>query len=561
MNTPIPIGRIVSVVILLAALIASAGSAMPVSPEPPVSIYLTYSGTAFHERGRNDGGIDNSSPVTITLTGDTFDSMNGTNLVSAGLATVTNLPAGLTAVITVTSSTQLSMTITGTATSHAAANNVSNLSVEFGDGTFSVSSPASVTGYSRSDLSITFFDPFDPNALKFDGVDDEISITTPSPTAYTIECWVKLTSTSDQIVFQRTDGSGVNYSFSHELNVAGGVFQHYVYDGGGPTVTGTTTLQTGTWYHVAVTATNGGTIKLYVNGALEGTPVALGSMWSGGTRYAVGPARSGFAFFSGTLDEFRIWNSERSQSVIQSTMNNSLTVTEDGLIAYYNFDQGSGTTLYDVSNGGHNASLSNFAMTGSASNYVSSVTALPVELASFSAVRRGTAVTLRWSTATETNNHGFTVERKQGETWSALTFIHGQGTTNTRSEYSYTDASAPATAQYRLKQTDRDGTVHYSSIVEATSSAVPSELFLGQNYPNPFNPSTTISFSVPVTGHASLKIYDAVGREVAVLFNGIVDAGTVHTEVFDASRHSSGIYFARLMSGGRARMTKMTLLK
>jgi tetratricopeptide (TPR) repeat protein len=64
------------------------------------------------------------------------------------------------------------------------------------------------------------------------------------------------------------------------------------------------------------------------------------------------------------------------------------------------------------------------------------------------------------------------------------------------------------------------------------------------NYPNPFNPSTTIRYQIPNAGHVTLKVYDMLGREVAILANGIQEAG-YHTATFDGSKLSSGIYFVR----------------
>lgn len=91
-------------------------------------------------------------------------------------------------------------------------------------------------------------------------------------------------------------------------------------------------------------------------------------------------------------------------------------------------------------------------------------------------------------------------------------------------------------------------------------SAVPDHFALEQNYPNPFNPSTTISYSLPETGHVSLKIYNTLGEEVAVLVDGLLEAG-IHKTRFDASRFASGIYFYRIEAGNFTASKKMLLLK
>lgn len=82
-----------------------------------------------------------------------------------------------------------------------------------------------------------------------------------------------------------------------------------------------------------------------------------------------------------------------------------------------------------------------------------------------------------------------------------------------------------------------------------------------QNYPNPFNPSTTIGFTLQASGHTTLKIYDAVGREVVTLANENLEAGVYHQRTFDAAKLTSGVYFARLQSGRSNQIRKMLLMK
>jgi len=99
-----------------------------------------------------------------------------------------------------------------------------------------------------------------------------------------------------------------------------------------------------------------------------------------------------------------------------------------------------------------------------------------------------------------------------------------------------------------------------STSVEGLNINAPKEFALEQNYPNPFNPSTVISYQIPVNSNVSLKIYDAIGREVATLVNEIKDAGYYST-TFDASKLSSGIYFAKLSSEQKSQMKKLLLIK
>ncbi len=90
---------------------------------------------------------------------------------------------------------------------------------------------------------------------------------------------------------------------------------------------------------------------------------------------------------------------------------------------------------------------------------------------------------------------------------------------------------------------------------------MPREFVLSQNYPNPFNPSTDLTFTIAKDDVVTLKIFNALGQEVATLINGVRSAGTYHRVTFDAHHLASGVYFARLQSGGQIQMRKMMLLK
>ncbi len=88
----------------------------------------------------------------------------------------------------------------------------------------------------------------------------------------------------------------------------------------------------------------------------------------------------------------------------------------------------------------------------------------------------------------------------------------------------------------------------------------PKEFALEQNYPNPFNPTTAIGYQLSANSFTTLKIYDAIGREVATLVNEVKDAG-YYSAQFDGMKLSSGIYFAKLTSDRKTQMKKLLLLK
>lgn len=93
-----------------------------------------------------------------------------------------------------------------------------------------------------------------------------------------------------------------------------------------------------------------------------------------------------------------------------------------------------------------------------------------------------------------------------------------------------------------------------------SNNSTPGQFRLKQNYPNPFNPSTTISFDLPESGITKLTIFDVLGKEVAVLVNYSLNAGT-HNITYTNSNLASGIYFYELRFGSHRDIKKMNLIK
>ncbi|MDP1675747.1 MAG: choice-of-anchor B family protein [Bacteroidota bacterium] len=89
---------------------------------------------------------------------------------------------------------------------------------------------------------------------------------------------------------------------------------------------------------------------------------------------------------------------------------------------------------------------------------------------------------------------------------------------------------------------------------------IPVSFGLAQNFPNPFNPSTVIIFSIEKPSDTSLRIFDVLGKEVAVVINQFTETGS-YTINFDAKQLSSGIYFYRLSSGTNTSIKKMIVAK
>jgi hypothetical protein len=83
---------------------------------------------------------------------------------------------------------------------------------------------------------------------------------------------------------------------------------------------------------------------------------------------------------------------------------------------------------------------------------------------------------------------------------------------------------------------------------------------LNQNYPNPFNPVTQIAYSVPVTGHVALEVFNTLGQKVVTLFDGTRKAGK-YVATFDGTGIAGGVYFYRLQSEDVSITKKLVLVK
>ena len=254
--------------------------------------------------------------------------------------------------------------------------------------------------------------------------------------------------------------------------------------------------------------------------------------------------------------KYQVWQSDSAgvlrDMLVEETMNDVV-----------NPDASSALTIY-----GYFSAV--FQRVLSVDNFEVTIQALPIQLASFTAMPvSGSSVTLNWKTASEVKNYGFEVQRsavaRTGFS-SISNLISGHGTSVTGFNYSFTDKAPSAGAQYyRLKQIDLNGVLHYSDavtigIVSAPQMQIPAVFSLNQNYPNPFNPSTRISYGLPKNSNVTLRVYNTLGQEVAVLQNGVQDAG-YHEVIFDGTGLGSGVYFYRMQTGTFVESMKLLLLR
>ena len=180
--------------------------------------------------------------------------------------------------------------------------------------------------------------------------------------------------------------------------------------------------------------------------------------------------------FGGMVDEVRIWNTARTQTEIQNNMNREIAPSTSGLALYYTFNQGIAagdntglTALIDQTGNSKNGTLTNFALSGSASNNLtqnSNLVILPLRWLSFNTKKQNNNVWLQWSTAQEQNTKDFIVQHStDSHSWTNVATEPASGNSSSINNYSYLHSGAvKGMNYYRIEQRDVDGTSGYSAI-------------------------------------------------------------------------------------------------
>ncbi len=182
---------------------------------------------------------------------------------------------------------------------------------------------------------------------------------------------------------------------------------------------------------------------------------------------------------------------------------------------------------------------------------------LPVQFKSFTAAKGDNVVNLKWSTASESNNKGFEVQRSvNGAKYQTLGFVKGNGNSNVVKTYSFTDANNTiGNICYRLKQIDFNGNSEFSKVacvnieLEKTTGVFTT--------PNPFNGSLNLKYNSVTEGTANVQIIDMLGKAHQNT-NMIVNKGE-NTLTLDTDALPVGVYFIRVTNG--AEVTTQRIVK
>jgi hypothetical protein len=290
--------------------------------------------------------------ITLTVSSSNQSIISDSNLSLSGSGTNTQV-VNLTANI----SEQLTLNITSASSQHDLV--IITLMAETSTG---------IT--SSTNISIIFSPPGPGNALSFDGTDDNVNLGTnignhfAGGSAITIEYWFKGSVFQSPVRFQDVPDTtnfivaGFNQTQSnpiHIINTDGGADgiscgnHNYITDG--------------RWHHLAMTWQRNTSFgfKSYLDGVLvdQRDSADVGLPLFTNERAFLGSYGNTGDFIKGQLDDVRIWDVARSQSQIQESMCQKLSGNESGLVAYYQFDHDSGTTLTDMSGNNHHGTLLN----------------------------------------------------------------------------------------------------------------------------------------------------------------------------------------------------------
>lgn len=233
------------------------------------------------------------------------------------------------------------------------------------------------------------------NSLNFDGINDYVSVPNGGGLnnlqTGTIELWVKWNGTAQDIGFNNCYGAILgrqkNYTFNNQIIGLNGANPNTAkiiwmpYSGGSETILTSTISPNNNWIHLAIVYSNGDH-RMYINGVLEDSSSTTGSIVNDSNiDLSIGAwIDHGVSYANANIDEFRIWNIAKTDLEINANMNKELVGNEIGLITYFNFNQGiadgdnsTETILTDSTSNNFDGNLTNFALTGTTSNWATGV--------------------------------------------------------------------------------------------------------------------------------------------------------------------------------------------
>ncbi len=180
---------------------------------------------------------------------------------------------------------------------------------------------------------------------------------------------------------------------------------------------------------------------------------------------------------------------------------------------------------------------------------------LPVKYNSIAASKLANSVVINWSTASETNNHHFEIEKStDNKNFVTIGEIKGNGNSSSMLKYNFIDNElSKGTSYYRLKQVDYDGIFDYSKTVSVVNNSTTKNT--STTLPNPFNNELNIHVTADVTTTAQLEVIDMLGK---VHYSGIENLIVGDNKItINTSNLNDGIYFVRTNMNGEISTQKI----
>lgn len=409
-------------------------------------------------------------------------------------------------------------------------------SFAIGDGTGNATNDFAVKGYFIEDTANLYTAP--GNALNFDGTNDHVTIADANvldlTTNYTIEAWIRPTSF--------TNGAGIiskshtNGSLGYYLGLSTtSPFTGLTFDG---LQTANGVLEAGKWYHIA--AVKEGSVRtLYINGvatSLTGTAITTTANTES-LRIGVHSFQASPKYFTGAIDEVRLWNNARSASEINSNMQTIISSSLNNLVQYYDFDKGIAgatntgiTTLEAQTSNSNNGTLTNMSLTGNTSNWVESYATI-IPRVKPETNKNGNGFTANWDIPLMANlqniNNYYLDVSTSGDFSSFVSGYNGLNVNGT--SHNLTGLSPNTTYYYRVRANknsvaDQGGFSATDTVIPLSNDADLISLSISSGSLSPTFATNTTAYSVTYANNISsitvTPTKDFVNATIQVSING-----------------------------------------
>ena len=272
---------------------------------------------------------------------------------------------------------------------------------------------------------------------------------------------------------------------------------------------------------------------------------------------------STFYYFTSTENPFQVTidnvecvggGNDMQASIFRATPGNcSTNLTALNEVACHVF---TGTYTFTVNNGDPPGTTYVIWFDGNAgANCKWNINVLPVELTDMKVKCEGENALVSWTTASETNNNYFTIQRSSdGKDFHTIGTVNGSGTTNQYTSYGFEDENPLAgISYYRLSQTDYDGTTETFDVL-AFNNDCKEHLFSVHLYPNPVTDNQlTLEMNLRTENYSDIYIVNTMGKIISTVYSGIFLGKGSHDMVIPVDDLTSGVYCLIVNVGGNVK--------